>query len=207
MPNKTHLISFIAGLVVGLSIGFVLTKCHYDKPINEKIETDTIVVYKTIPDYHPNAKDSTLVKWKTKWLPLYKTDTVDRLVEEINFLHDTVAVEVPITSKHYSGKNYDAYVSGFEPKLDSVFIYNETQLITKTITRTVKDNRHFFLDVGAGCEYKFNDKSAVPFAELGLKFKAGRFGFGAYGGYSHDINENKGLPYGKAKISYDIISF
>ena len=123
-------------------------------------------------------------------------------------IHDTVEVQVPITSKHYQGKNYDAYVSGFETNLDSIFVYNETQYITETITKTVKDKgKHIFLDVVAGCEYQFNTKAAVPFAELGAKVKLGRFGIGAYGGYAHDVRENKASPQAKVKVTYDILGF
>jgi hypothetical protein len=119
-----------------------------------------------------------------------------------------VAVEVPITSKHYQAKEYDAWVSGYEPSLDSIKVYKETQYITETITKTVNDKgKHFFLDVGAGCEYQFNGKTAVPFAEFGARMKIGKVGIGAYGGYSHDTKENKGLPYAKAKVTYDIIGF
>ena len=119
-----------------------------------------------------------------------------------------IAVEVPITSKHYGSKDYDAWVSGYEPSLDSIKVYKETQYITNTITRTVKDKgKHFFLDVGAGCEYQFNTKAAVPFAELGARLKFGKVGIGAYGGYSHDIKDNKASPIVKAKVTYDIMCF
>ena len=86
--------------------------------------------------------------------------------------------------------------------------YKATQYITETKTKTVKDNgKHFFLDVGAGCEYQFNGKTAVPFAELGARLKIGKVGIGAYGGYAHDIKENKASPIVKAKVTYDIMCF
>lgn len=204
--EKWLLAAILVIAAVFFASGFFIGKAVYNKPFEEKVERDTVILHDTIPDYLPMPKDSATIKWVTKWLPsATKTDTITKW--DYFVVHDSVAVEVPITSKHYGNEQYDAYISGFEPNLDSIFVYQKTEIITNTITRTVKENKHFFLDVGAGCEYKFNDKSAVPFAELGLKFKTGRFGIGAYGGYSHDINENKGLPYGKAKISYDIISF
>lgn len=205
--NKTHLFVFLAGAVLGICTGFFSAKAIYDKPIEESVSRDTVTLHDTIPDYRPAPKDSVRTKYVTRWLPRAVHDTIDHFVEVSNMMHDTVAVQVPITSKHYGNENYDAWVSGFEPSLDSIKVYKETQVITETITRTVKDNKHFFLDAGAGCEYKFDSKTAVPFAEVGARMKFGRFGIGAYGGYSHDTKENKGLPYGKAKITYDIISF
>lgn len=223
--DKTHLFVFIAGVVFGLCTGFFSGKAIYDKTVIENVTRDTVTLHDTIPDIAPEPKDSTPVRTIIRWLPMRlpkksgtnesvpaSADTVTQwqyfgIAEHFADTSKMIPVEVPITSKHYSSKDYDAWVSGFEPSLDSIKVYKETQYITETITRTVKDNKHFFLDAGAGCEYKFDSKTAVPFAEVGARLKFGRFGIGAYGGYSHDTKENKGLPYGKAKITYDIISF
>lgn len=202
--NKTNLIIFCVGLFLGLCTGFFSSKAIYDRPIEESVKTDTVTIHDTVPDIAPVPKDSVRTRWITRWLPA-KHDTITQWKTLTK--HDSVAVQVPITSKHYGNETYDAWVSGFEPNLDSIRVYQKTQYITETITRTVKDNKHFFLDVSGGAEYQFNSKQVVPFAELGLSFKKGKFGIGAYGGYTHDINENKGIPYGRAKISYDIISF
>ncbi len=204
---KKLLISALAVFAFGFLCGWFLSKLKYDKPIEENVTTDTVVVYRTLPDYNPSAKDSTLVRWKTKYLPVYKTDTFDNPVVITEWMHDTVAVQVPITSKHYGSKDYDAWVSGFEPNLDSIKVYQKTERITTTITKTVKDNRHFFLDVAGGTEYAINDKRFAPFAELGVKFRKDRFGIGVSGGYQHNINDNKGEPYLRGKVSYDIVSF
>ena len=201
--NKTHLIVLCVGIFLGLCTGFFTGKAIYDKPLEVGIKRDTVTIVDTIPQYFPVVRDSAVVNYVTKYFPVLHTDTMTQWFT----MHDTVAVEVPITSKHYSSQNYDAWVSGFEPSLDSIKVYQKETVITEMITKVVKERKHFFLDVGAGCEYRFNDKVAVPFAELGLKFKTGRFGIGAYGGYSHDTNENKGLPNGRVKITYDIISF
>lgn len=201
--NKTNLIVLCVGIFLGLCTGFFTGKALYDKPIVEKVERDTITIVDTIPQYFPVVRDSAVVNYITKYLPVLHTDTMTQWFT----MHDTVAVEVPITSKHYSSHNYDAWVSGFEPSLDSIKVYQKETVITETITKVVKDRKHFFLDISGGCEYIPNTKTAVPFSELGLSFKTGRFGIGAYGGYSHDLHENKALPYAKAKLTYDIIHF
>lgn len=203
-----HIYFLLAGIAIGALCGFFTGKAMYKPTYDEKVTRDTLIVHDTVPDINPTPKDSATVKYVTRFLPVVKSDTINHFVEVSKMINDTVEVQVPITSKHYQGKNYDAYVSGFETNLDSIFVYNETQYITETITKTVKDKgKHLFLDVGAGCEYQFNTKSAVPFAELGARVKLGRVGIGAYGGYSHDTKENKGLPYARAKVTYDIIWF
>ena len=72
-----------------------------------------------------------------------------------------MAVQVPITCKHYGGKNYDAYVSGFEPSLDSIFVYNETQIITETITRMKPPNK-WELDIVGGLDYNTARQDFTP---------------------------------------------
>lgn len=210
--DKTHLIVFIAGAILGLVAGFFTGKGIYDRPIEESVSRDTVTLHDTIPHYYPQPKERQVVRYVTRLLPV-KYDTINHfreVTQMIEHLADTsnmIPVEVPITSKHYSAPEYDAWVSGYEPNLDSIFVYREKQIITETITRTAKENKHFFLDISGGCNYITNTKTAVPFAELGLKFKIGKLGIGAYGGCSHDMKENKATPYAEVRASYDIISF
>ena len=191
---------------IGALCGFFIGKGIYQPTYDVKVDRDTVIVHDTVPDINPVPKDSATVKYVTRFLPVFKRDTVDHFLEVTQMVHDTVEVQVPITSKHYQSKDYDAWVSGYEPSLDSIKVYRETQVITETITRTVKDKgKHFLLDIGAGCEYQFNNKAAVPFAELGARVKLGKVGIGAYGGYSHDTKEGKASPYARAKVTYDIV--
>lgn len=200
--DRTHAIIASVFFAIGALCGFFLGKSMYQPTYGEKVERDTLIVRDTVPQYYPQPIEVIKTKVDYKWLTRVRTNT-DTLT-----LHDSVLVEVPITSKHYQSKDYDAWVSGYDPSLDSIKVYREKQIITDTITRTVKDKgKHFFLDVGAGCEYQFNGKTAVPFAELGARLKLGRVGIGAYGGYAHDMKENKASPQAKVKVTYDIMSF
>ena len=207
--TKTNLIVFLVGVFLGLCTGFFTGKAIYDQPIEESVTRDTVIVYDTIPHYYPKPVDSAVVRYVTKVLPVVRYDTIFRensvTDEHIADSSNMMPVVIPITTKHYRAMEYDAWVSGYEPSLDSIKVYQKTEVVT--ITKTIKDQKHFFLDAGAGCEYIPNTKTAVPFTELGLSFKSGKFGIGAYGGYSHDFNENKAMPYAKAKITFDIISF
>ena len=203
--DKTRVTIALVFFAIGALYGFFLGKGIYQPTYGEKVARDTVILRDTVPDYQPVPVDSARIRYVTRFLPMVRHDTVSRV--ELITMRDSVAVEVPITSKHYQSNEYDAWVSGFEPSLDSIFVYREKEIITETITRTVKEDKHFFLDIGAGCEYQFNAKAAVPFAELGFKFKKGKWGIGAYGGYAHDVKENKASPMVKAKVSYDISSF
>jgi hypothetical protein len=86
-------------------------------------------------------------------------------------IHDTVAVEVPITSKHYGSDQYDAWVSGYEPSLDSIKVYKETQYITETIEKTISHKRKpWGIGFHVGYGYDFQTKTAAPFVGVGISY-------------------------------------
>ena len=50
-------------------------------------------------------------------------------------IRDSIDVPIPIVQKRYEDSLYTAWVSGFEPKLDSIWLY--TPEIQTTVTKTV----------------------------------------------------------------------
>lgn len=210
--SKKHLIILAAAALLCLLCGFLVGKGMYDRPVDESVSRDTVILHDTVPDIAPKPKDSVRTKWVTRWLPA-KPDTVSRNGEifrefpqiSANFsATDSVGVQVPITSKHYSGKNYDAYVSGFEPNLDSIFVYNETQLITETITRMKPPNK-WSLSVNAGVDYGTTSKFWQPYAsgELTLNNHK-RLQLGIEGGVKKNEVTNNFEPFVGAKAKWKI---
>ena len=43
---------------------------------------------------------------------------------------DSVAVEIPIIQREYEGEGYHAWVSGYEPRLDSISIFAKREVVT-----------------------------------------------------------------------------
>ena len=202
---KRNRVLILAGAIalVWFMFGFFVAKHHYNKPFKEKVETDTIIVHDTIPDYNPTPKDSATIKYVTRYLPVLKTDTVmGNTITNWEYIqtHDTVAVEVPITSKHYKTERYDAYISGFEPNLDSIFVYQETQYITETITRMKPPNK-LELDIVGGIDYGITSKQWQPFAggELILNNHK-RLKFGIGGGVKREPIKREWQPYVEGNI-------
>lgn len=171
--TKTHLFCFLAGLIVGLLVGFFTAKGFYDRPIKEEIKRDTVTLHDTVPDYNPAPKDSALLKYQVMWFPVFKHTTDTVLDTEYYAVHDTitdsVAVEIPITSKHYGDSTYDAWVSGYDPRLDSILVYQKTQYITTTITKE-KQRSKWSIGVQAGYGYGFRSKLLEPYAGIGLSY-------------------------------------
>ena len=108
--NKTNIIVFIVGAVLGLLSGFFIGKGIYDRPIEAKVERDTVTRWDTIPHYYPKPVEVERLRTEYKWLTRVQTNT------DTMTLHDSVLVEIPITSRHYNAPEYDAWVSGYEPK-------------------------------------------------------------------------------------------
>ena len=197
MKSNRELIIFAVGAILGICTGFFTGKAIYDQPLEESIKTDTVVVTDTIRQYFPMPKDSTLVKYVTKYLPVLKTDTImGATITHWEYIstHDTVAVEVPITSKHYSSAEYDAWVSGFEPSLDSIKVYQETNYITTTVTK-VKPPNKLSLNVHAGINYAVKQHELDPYVVGELIFNNHkRVSWDVHGGVISDSRFQKVEP-------------
>ena len=98
--------------------------------IGRKVE----VVEKHFTDTVTIVKLDTITKYQTKYIKERVTDTV--YVERDN--GDKVAL--PRVQRHFREKSlYDAWISGYDPLLDSIKIYPKTEYttITNTITKEV----------------------------------------------------------------------
>lgn len=100
--------------------------------------TDTLTVYDTIPYLKPIPRDSVVIRYITKTLP--QSVKTDKYVPKANdtipqerepVLKDSVYVQIPITQKRYETDTYRAYVSGYNPSLDSLIFRQPTQVIYK----------------------------------------------------------------------------
>ena len=201
--NKTHLIVALVMAILGFAAGFFTGKAIYDKPLVESVTRDTLVVFDTIPQYYPKPVEVERVRTEYQWLPIAKIthDTVGFT----QFIHDSVLVEVPITSKHYHGENYDAYVSGYQPSLDSISVYQRTEYITETITRMKPPNK-CELDIIGGINYATSSQHWLPYAggELMLN-RDKRLQFGIEGGILKEPLATKWTPFAGAKIRIKVL--
>ena len=197
MKDKRRLLyCALVALVLLAGIG-IYNHCTR-KPVIESVERDTVVVYDTIPHYYPTPKDSVRTKWVTRWLPA-SPDTIDHFIGANNMDHfaDTsnmIAVEVPITSKHYGCKDYDAWVSGYEPSLDSIKVYQRTEYITERITISKPPNK-WELDLIGGLDYNTTRQDFTPYAGGEIVYKPNRLQVGARAGVSKMANTGKVEPF------------
>ena len=168
--------SVIAIVAIGLLIH--LSTRTPDKPT----EVETIwqiereVFVDTIPYFKPVPKDSLVVRYETVKLPT--TNPKDDVFPDTVLMasRDSVEVEIPITQKQYQADEYRAYVSGYEPRLDSIFVYPRTEVVTVTETTTLTEKakqKRWGLGIQAG--YGYGPKGFQPYVGLGISWNVLNF--------------------------------
>lgn len=133
-----ELTKFLVYALVGVLLCLNVYQCHRGKQSPSLgVYTDTLTVYDTIPYYKPVPRDSVVLRFITEKLPASEPkmpETVPYLQDSVqNFgktvPEDSVTVQIPITQKRYETDTYRAYVSGYRPTLDSLFITQPRQVV------------------------------------------------------------------------------
>ena len=181
----------LVGLVLGGIIGYGVF--GRSKATDYVSERDTSTYIDTISYYQPVPKDSMVIKYVTRTLPVKhrdssttnKTDTflaenyAQNNGENIPPLYasvdsDSAAVAIPITQKRYDGDDYRAYVSGYEPNLDSIFVFPKTTVIHE---RSYKPPNKWHIGITGGYGYGFKSKQAEPYIGIGITYSIISFAF------------------------------
>ena len=151
--NFRNIIAFI----IGLWLATLICRCHHSTESEQPLR-DTIV--DTIKVVKPIAVDSVVTRYKWVNVERVKDTTIVNEVSEVVF--DTIRVRLPIESKHYTAESYDAWVSGYEPQLDSIKVYNR-EVIVK-----VKKSRW---SVGVQGGVGLTPKGVQPYIGVGIGYR------------------------------------
>ena len=156
-------------LVCSLCLNWLLCCENGKGRIKGRIETDTtrVTVVDTVPYLKPVARDSVVVRYVTKKLPIVY-DTVHPICI------DSADVNIPITQKQYCDSTYTAWVSGYEPSLDSIRVYKKREVVT--INKIIKEPPNRFvvsLNIGYGLT-PYN--GLQPYIGIGVGYKLFSFG-------------------------------
>jgi hypothetical protein len=153
--------SFISGLILGAAAYFLgYTHCRLGNKYNTISDTAIVTIYDTAYYDMPVTRDSVVVKHINRYVPVY--DTILKPVV------DSVRVALPITQKAYKDSTYEAWVSGYEPNLDSIKVYNK--VITNTIQNTVTVQKMKKWGLGVQMGYGFSAKGAAPYIGVGIHY-------------------------------------
>lgn len=151
-------------LVCSLCLNWVLCCENGKGRIEGRIKTDTtrVTVVDTVPYVKPVARDSVVVRYVTKKLPIVH-DTVHPICI------DSAGVNIPIIQKQYCDSTYTAWVSGYDVRLDSIRVYTRREVVT--ISRTIKGGGkggYKRLGVNIGLGVGITPKGVQPYVGVGI---------------------------------------
>ncbi len=146
----------VAALVAAVSV--LSWRLGYRSAVAESIETpraDTLIVRDTVTVEYPVPILTTI------------TDTLLVAYPDIVIIHDTTFVQLPKERKEYSGKDYRAVVSGYQPSLDLIQVFPETKTVTKIISAPSRKRHHWSVGIQTGYGITFQDNRITPLPYIG----------------------------------------
>ena len=172
---------FLLGVFVGTVCGELIPPNDAQPQHIYETKKDTVTEYKIV-------RDTTFVESPKVYKEIIR-DTI-----QLNSLLDNGSKHLVVSQKEYRDSDYVAWVSGIEPQLDSIMVFNNTEYIFKTSTietvKTIEDKTGKCF-IGAGL-YRL-DNALVP--KLNVVYQKKRIMVGASVGlynnhpiYGVDIN-------------------
>lgn len=153
------MVAALFGLCLGGWLGRVCNAHHAE----DGMAQDTVIVRDTVRTISPIAANSVTVG--VMRVPLVtgrhighdghigqemQGDTTDVQNMGNTGVADTMWATVPRMQKRYEDSLYTAWVSGYEPRLDSIEVYRERLFVTKTQTVTKRNRFNVGLTGGFG---------------------------------------------------------
>lgn len=152
MRGLTTLLIISTCCVISFVSGYdFASKCYYSIPPDTIIKRDTVTA---VPDtvYRTIELGERIVKVEV-------CDTLYRI--------DTVTVSLPFVQKQYKDSSYSAWVSGYEPSLDSIRIFPKTTIIRESKVERKKDRRW---GVYGGVGIGVSDR-VTPYVGIGIGYR------------------------------------
>ena len=152
----------ILGVLLCISVVLnIVLYIEHGKIKSEKVcDTTKVTIVDSVKKSFPVPVDSFVVRYIAKSLPIARDSVAKQLRS------DSVKVQIPISTKVYEDTLYKAYVSGYEPKLDSITIKQRTTYITHT-TR----NKESRFRIGLQAGYGLTPKGLMPYFGVGLSYR------------------------------------
>ena len=132
--SKTAVIAGFAGFA-GLVLGAILAsalmrQCEHRDAGEVETITDTLVIRDTVTERYPVPVQETV------------TDTMLVPVRDTVKLQDTAYIVLGRTQRYYSGPDYEAWVSGYRPMLDSLRVFPQTCYVIQTMRVAEKEKKN-----------------------------------------------------------------
>jgi len=125
----------------------------------ETVRTDTLTVWDTIVTEKPIYHTERIVEY-------IHVPVTDTMLQEV---HDTTYVTLPRTQREYAEELYEAWVSGYDPALDSIKVYQPTKYVT-TVVRAPQKRWHIGPMVGVGLGVADDRVVTTPYVGIGVTY-------------------------------------
>lgn len=152
----------IVVVVLVIALPFAVKSC--EQKVDDVVKCDTIYIHDTIRIVEPIHIKETIVRHDTVFFPVYKElESTSNLTSN----QDSAKVVIPITQKVYEDSTYKAWVSGYNPRLDSLHLYHKDVYYTVMVKQSVKPkvvvSAGVYGGFGAkGADYGFGISVGVP---------------------------------------------
>lgn len=145
-------VSVLAAFLIGALVSGLLVKGHF-KAILDDFEprVDTLLVRDTTKHLRPVSAGFPKLTGELVKIPvvLFHTDTLYRdRPDSLPSLPDTLSL--PREQVEYPDSTYHAWVSGINPRLDSIYVFPQHMIITNTVPVPVVKKQRLNLGVQAG---------------------------------------------------------
>lgn len=124
-----------------------------------------------------NGNDLLPVVVKTDTITTIKIDTirevqpvkVSEIITHIDtiYMRDTIIIPVPISQSYYRGADYEAWVSGYKPNLDSINVFRSTEVRYVTNTKIIREKEKKW-GIGIQAGYGWNGEKFTPYIGAGV---------------------------------------
>lgn len=164
---KDRLAWAIVGVLVCFLVSYMAGGYHFRDTAKMVVRTDTL--HDTVTVREPVFVTERVVRTDTVWLPVVRTRT-DTVLLASDGPKDSAWAVIPITQKVYADSTYKAWVSGYNPRLDSIAVYNKT--VIRTITRTeVEKCGKFGIGVVGGVGFGMATRKPDVFLGVGFSYR------------------------------------
>lgn len=204
-------------LIIVLTLLFICFGIGYKRGRSSiDIKQDTVFVEKVITQYKPNYKNEQPIGFQKVKLPTFvifselvdsSKHTVDKLkysLDSLKYCTDSLELELQRVQRYYSEDNYEVWVSGIDPVLDSIKIKQQIQQITNT---HAIEKETFKLNAGLNAD-GWNRTSWALNPNINASYDINRITITGEVGFHVPLkNTSATIPYFQVGINYSLWSF
>ena len=175
MNRYEKVMTILCVILLMFSIGILMVQKYRQKmPVEPpEIKVDSLFIRETNSFTEPQKEPAPDVLIKEIPIPVYVADSsaIDSLLNEcarLERVSDSLQLVLLRVQRHYSDSTFDAWVSGIDPRLDSIKTYQTNMVITKEIPVIQVKKTRWGLGVNAG--YGVGQGGLTPYIGIGVSY-------------------------------------